>query len=140
MLVYTSPDRHQLSIFKHLTSVCTTSTRKCYGSSLSLSFPIRNSVTHTILCPLPSCKLVCWTSIIFSRRTTLAKIQGPKWASWTRLWLVKMLASGDSASLFSVVNQKYGSLARIRTNNMLTNDPALPRRVLAVRSGCTRGP
>ena len=54
------------------------------------------------------CKLVFWMRIVYIQRPTLAPIPGPKWASWTRIWLVKTLASGDSARIFSDINKEYG--------------------------------
>jgi hypothetical protein len=53
-------------------------------------------------------KLVRWTRILFSQRKTLSSIPGPRWAAWTRFWLVKTLASGESAAKFVEVNKLYG--------------------------------
>jgi hypothetical protein len=38
------------------------------------------------------------------------------------------------------VNKKYGSVARIGPNNLITDDPEFTRRILAARSHYTRGP
>ncbi|KAF2147000.1 uncharacterized protein K452DRAFT_314252 [Aplosporella prunicola CBS 121167] len=65
---------------------------------------------------------------------------GPRWAAYTRLWLCKVLASGNSAQTFVDVNAKYGPVARIGPNNLVTSDPDLTRRILAARSHYTRGP
>ncbi|KAB2573396.1 Pisatin demethylase [Lasiodiplodia theobromae] len=66
--------------------------------------------------------------------------QGPSWAAYTRLWLCKTLASGSSAQIFVDVNKKYGPVARIGPNNLVTDDPEFVRRILAARSHYTRGP
>ena len=55
-----------------------------------------------------SCKLWFWITFLYLYRPTLSNIPGPKWASWTRLWLVKVLASGDSAQKFLDINRQYG--------------------------------
>ena len=70
----------------------------------------------------------------------LSQFQGPFWASFTRLWLCKALASGNSSERFVEVNQKYGSLARIGPNHLITDDPEFTRKILAARSRYTRGP
>ncbi|KAI9701772.1 MAG: hypothetical protein M1836_001115 [Candelina mexicana] len=70
----------------------------------------------------------------------LSQYRGPWWAAYTRIWLCKTLASGNSANIFVGINKKYGPLARIGPNHLLTNDPEFTRRVLAARSHYTRGP
>lgn len=65
---------------------------------------------------------------------------GPKWAAHTRLWICWMLASTDSAQRLVDVNRKYGSIARIGPNNLVTDDPDLTRQILAVGSKWRRGP
>ena len=77
---------------------------------------------------------------IANRYTHLAEYPGPSWAAYTRLWLSKTIASGDSARLFVDINKKHGPIARIGPNHLLTDDPELTRRVLAARSHYTRGP
>ena len=54
------------------------------------------------------CKLFFWIKFLYLQRATLSPIPGPNWASWTRLWLVKTLASGRSADIFVDVNKRYG--------------------------------
>ena len=110
----------------------------------------------TILLLSLSCKFFFWIRFIYLRRPTLAPIPGPRWAAWTRFWIVKTLASGKSAEVFVEVNKHYGmnrqhlnqgliiifsgSLARIGPNHLLTSDPDVTRRILTARSGYTRGP
>lgn len=48
---------------------------------------------------------------IITSWTHLSTIPGPRWASYTRLWLCKTIASGDSAQVFVNVNKKHGSYA-----------------------------
>ena len=101
------------------------------------------------------CKLFLWIKFLYVQRATLSPIPGPKWASWTRLWLVKTLASGRSADIFVDVNKRYGRttlaqtiemligvgpLARIGPKHLLTSDPTLTRKILAGRSRYSRGP
>lgn len=70
----------------------------------------------------------------------LDEYQGPAWAAYTRLWLCKTIASGDSANAFVAINKRFGPLARIGPNHLITDDPELTRRMLAARSHYTRGP
>ncbi|MCJ1258853.1 hypothetical protein MMC24_006687 [Lignoscripta atroalba] len=81
-----------------------------------------------------------WRDFILSQLRPLSDIPGPRWAAFSRLWLVKTLASGDSAVRFVEVNSQYGRLARIGPNHLLTNDPELTRRILATTSRYTRAP
>lgn len=70
----------------------------------------------------------------------LQDFSGPWWATYTRLWICKTLASTQSAEIFTEVNNKYGSIARIGPNHLVTDDPELTRRILAVGSKWHRGP
>lgn len=81
-----------------------------------------------------------FTSKIVNRFKHLAEYSGPWIAAYTRLWICRVIASGNSAQLFVDVNKKYGPIARIGPNHLLTSDPTLVRRILAARSHYTRGP
>ncbi|KAL2450600.1 Cytochrome P450 monooxygenase ABA1 [Exophiala dermatitidis] len=78
--------------------------------------------------------------VLRNRFCHLASIPGPWWAAYTRLWLCKTIASGDSARLFTEVNKKFGPIARIGPNHLITDDPDVTKRILAARSHYTRGP
>lgn len=58
-------------------------------------------------------KLFLWLNVFHLQRATLSTIPGPKWASWTRFWIVKTLASGDSAERFVQVNERYGKILSV---------------------------
>lgn len=70
----------------------------------------------------------------------LTDFSGPWWAAYTRLWLCKALSSAESAQLFVDTNKKYGSVARVGPNHLITDDPELTRRILAVGTKWRRGP
>ena len=53
-------------------------------------------------------QLVVWTRGLYTQHKSLSAIPGPRWAAWTRFWIVKTLASGESASKFVEVNKRYG--------------------------------
>lgn len=53
-------------------------------------------------------KLVFWGGFLYSQNFPLSKIPGPAWAAYTRIWLIKTLASGKSAQNFIDVNKEYG--------------------------------
>lgn len=38
----------------------------------------------------------------------LRSVPGPRWAAYGRLWMIKTLASGDSATRYVEVNKHYG--------------------------------
>ncbi len=77
---------------------------------------------------------------VVNRFTHLTEYRGPGLAAYTRLWLCYIIASGDSAQAFVSINKKYGSIARIGPNHLITDDPGLTQRILAARSPYTRGP
>ncbi|KAH8651554.1 cytochrome P450 oxidoreductase [Tricladium varicosporioides] len=99
---------------------------------------------HVLYLPLLAAvifvKVAFWVRILYRYRRPLSAIPGPTLAPWTRFWIVKTLASGRSHEIFIEINKKYGSLARIGPNHLITNDPATTRRILGVRSGYERGP
>lgn len=87
-----------------------------------------------------ACLLATVVSTLRVRFTHLAEYPGPKIAAYTRLWICKIIASGESSKLFVDVNKRYGSIARIGPNHLMTDDPELVQRILAARSHYTRGP
>ncbi|MCJ1404234.1 hypothetical protein MMC11_007459 [Xylographa trunciseda] len=52
--------------------------------------------------------------------------------------MLRTLASGDSAARYVDVNRRYGALARIGPNHLLTSDAVTTQRILAARSRYTR--
>lgn len=78
--------------------------------------------------------------VLVNRFTHLSEYQGPPLAPYTRFWLCKQIASGDSAQAFVDINRQYGSIARIGPNHLITDDPGLTQRILAARSPYTRAP
>ena len=103
-----------------------------------------------------TCKLLFFAGFGYHYRQTLATVPGPRWASYSRFWLLKAITSRDPVGSLIKVNKKYGkviwrelhsmvltfsgSLARIGPKHLLTSDPELIRRILAPRSGYDRGP
>ncbi|KAL9121435.1 MAG: hypothetical protein Q9187_002005 [Circinaria calcarea] len=85
-------------------------------------------------------KTIFWWGFIFEQLWPLSDIPGPRWAAYTRFWLIKTLASGHSAEKFVDINKRYGPIARIGPNHLLTDDPDLTRRILAAGSRYTRAP
>ncbi len=64
----------------------------------------------------------------------LAHIPGPLSGSFSKFWMIWANNSGRNHLLVAEVNAKYGSLARIGPNNLVTSDPDLIRRMNAPRS------
>jgi hypothetical protein len=50
-------------------------------------------------------------SVINTRFRHLSNFPGPWWAAYTRFWLVKTIASGDSAKRFADISKEYGKLS-----------------------------
>jgi len=68
----------------------------------------------------------------------LSHIPGPWLARWSSLWLVGAVWRKQSHLEFYEIAKKYGSLARIGPNLLITSDPELLRRMSAARSPYTR--
>lgn len=85
-------------------------------------------------------KLHLWIRVLWLQRPSISRVPGPRLAKWTRLWIARALATGRSHEIWTEVNTKYGRLARIGPNHVITDDPETTRRILAVRSGYVRGP
>ncbi|KAJ9137073.1 Cytochrome P450 [Pleurostoma richardsiae] len=70
----------------------------------------------------------------------LSHVPGPVWAAFSKYWMVKESLKGRQPTAIKEVTDHYGSLARIGPNELVTDDPEVLRRMMAVRSAYTRGP
>ncbi|EJP64697.1 Cytochrome P450 CYP570H1 [Beauveria bassiana ARSEF 2860] len=91
----------------------------------------------TALLTLP---LILAARKLLTARCHLRDFPGPFWAAYTRLWLCKTLASGNSAQIFVNINHTHGSIARVGPNHLVTSDPDLTRQILAVGTTWRRAP
>lgn len=69
----------------------------------------------------------------------LSHIPGPPSAGFSRLWMLRAATSGHPHLCTADVSKKYGPLARIGPNSLITDDPDLIRRMNAPRSPYRRG-
>jgi cytochrome P450 len=69
----------------------------------------------------------------------LSHIPGPTLGAFSKVWMIRACTAGRNHLLVAEVNAKYGSLARIGPNNLVTSDPDLIRRMNAPRSEYRRG-
>ncbi|KAL5115603.1 hypothetical protein ACEQ8H_006490 [Pleosporales sp. CAS-2024a] len=69
----------------------------------------------------------------------LAHVPGPLFAALSKAWMVKESLRGRQPISFKQVNDKYGSLARVGPNELITDDPDVLRKMMAARSAYTRG-
>ena len=69
----------------------------------------------------------------------LSHIPGPTLGALSKYWMLRATTSGRNHLLVAEVNAKYGRLARIGPNNLITSDPDLIRRMNAPRSDYRRG-
>lgn len=95
------------------TSIMETSFVPVYLKDLEMTIdPIQGFLLeHPGTAALSALSLLLLLKIILTIRTSwthLSTIPGPRWASYTRLWLCKTIASGDSAQVFVNVNKKHG--------------------------------
>ncbi|KAG4429416.1 hypothetical protein IFR05_015102 [Cadophora sp. M221] len=77
---------------------------------------------------------------VFLTWRRLSHIPGPFWASTSKYWMVSQSLKGQMHAALKEVTDKYGSLARIGPNDLVTDDPDVLRRMMGVRSPYTRGP
>ncbi|OKL60381.1 hypothetical protein UA08_04237 [Talaromyces atroroseus] len=85
-------------------------------------------------------RLGFWIRVIRLRNSYISRVPGPRLAAWSRLWIARALMSGRSHEIWVEANAKFGSVARIGPNHVITDDPDIIRRILAVRSEYVRGP
>ncbi|KAF2188485.1 putative benzoate 4-monooxygenase cytochrome P450 [Zopfia rhizophila CBS 207.26] len=76
---------------------------------------------------------------VYTAHTHLHGFPGPRLAAYTRLWMVEALRSEKCSTWYLETNERYGPLARIGPNNLLTSDPEVFRQVLGARSKYERG-
>jgi len=79
--------------------------------------------------------LAAWYAASWYR---LRHIPGPRLASLSYLWMLRICRSGQQAARYARVNGRYGRLARIGPNELLTDDPAVVRRMGGARSAYRR--
>ncbi|KAK2051337.1 putative benzoate 4-monooxygenase cytochrome P450 [Colletotrichum caudatum] len=70
----------------------------------------------------------------------LRQFAGPRWAAYSRLWLCKTIASGNLSQILLHVNAQHGLTARVGPNHLVTRNPELSRKILAVGSKWRRAP
>ena len=83
--------------------------------------------------------LVLWYSISAAlawRR--LRTFNGPALASFSYIWIARTSLSGRMWEIYRDTSAKYGSVARIGPNELVTDDPDIVRRLSAARSQYTR--
>ena len=68
----------------------------------------------------------------------LRQFKGPRWAAWSSLWYLHASVSGRAHLELSEVCNRYGPIARIGPNTLVTCDEELFRKINTVRSGYTK--
>lgn len=97
------------------------------------------SAQHVLAAAVSTLILFAIVNAVRSYRR-LSHIPGPRIASISRLWLLKSLLGPRNHLNVFETNLKYGPLARIGPNLLLTSDPELVRRMHAPRSPYRRSP
>ncbi|KAF8850435.1 cytochrome P450 [Acephala macrosclerotiorum] len=75
-----------------------------------------------------------WILVQYLSYRRLSHIPGPRLAAWSNLWLVKAIWGQQSHSGVYEVSRRYGPLARIGPNDLITTDIDLVHRIQAARS------
>ncbi|KAF3037391.1 hypothetical protein E8E11_000820 [Didymella keratinophila] len=83
--------------------------------------------------------LIAYLANVWYTWRKLSHVPGPTWAGFTKLWMVRQSVQRRQPYAFMEANNKYGSLVRVGPNEVITNDPEVLRKIMAVRSGYTRG-
>ncbi|RSM20322.1 hypothetical protein CDV31_000817 [Fusarium ambrosium] len=85
--------------------------------------------------------LIFWSGISTWRQyNRLCAFKGPRLAGFSKWWLIKTVGSGRAYLDFWEVTKKYGSIARVSPNDLLTDDPDLMKHILNVRTEYRRSP
>ena len=100
--------------------------------------------------------LFCYLIYTFWTWRRLSHIPGLFWPTLSKLWLAKQSLECRQPFAFKYINDTYGenislrskkynlkdegSLARVGPNELITSDPEVLQKIMAVRSNNTRGP
>ncbi|AEO63946.1 cf4974fb-3452-4ca8-bf80-67d173cbdc92 [Thermothielavioides terrestris] len=82
--------------------------------------------------------LACLVSTYVAAWYRLRHFSGPRLASFSYLWMLRICLSGKQAARYEHINDKYGHVARIGPNDLITDDPELVRRMNGARSAYGR--
>ncbi|KAF1934828.1 cytochrome P450 [Clathrospora elynae] len=86
-----------------------------------------------------STSLLAYVAYVAWQWHRLSHIPGPFWASLSKFWMVKQSLNKRQPLAFKEMTDKYGTLVRVGPNDLVTDDPEVLRRMMAVRSDYTRG-
>ncbi|EEY20300.1 pisatin demethylase [Verticillium alfalfae VaMs.102] len=76
-----------------------------------------------------------WTAVsVFRQYLRLRHIRGPRLAGFSQWWLVRRVGGGRTHLDLYEVCEKYGDIARVGPNDLITSDPDLMKRMLNVRT------
>ncbi|KAI0406531.1 cytochrome P450 family protein [Xylaria palmicola] len=79
------------------------------------------------------------TVVRFIQWRRLSHIPGPLGVGWSKLWLLRHVASGKLPKKLEEISGDYGPLVRIGPKWVVCSDPTEIRRMWAIRSGFHRG-
>ncbi|RDW68159.1 hypothetical protein BP6252_09555 [Coleophoma cylindrospora] len=77
---------------------------------------------------------ICWLAQALRAWFRLRHVHGPFSASFSNFWLIRHVSAGVMHLDLAEVCEKYGSLARIGPDTLVTRDPEIWKRMLAVRT------
>lgn len=103
---------------------------------LKLSIPSMENVLLLALVAIP----LWYTVTAFISWYRLRGIPGPFLASFSYVWLARIATSANQEELYRDVNKKYGPLARVGPNELLTDDPDVLRKTGSARGKYGKDP
>ncbi|KAF2867781.1 benzoate 4-monooxygenase cytochrome-like protein P450 [Massariosphaeria phaeospora] len=83
--------------------------------------------------------LLLYTTLKYLQYARLRAFPGPFSTGWSEIWHTRAILSMRSHVRYKEVTDKYGPIARIGPNELLTSSAPLLTHMSAVRSGYTRG-
>lgn len=82
---------------------------------------------------------LAYVARLYSQYARLAAFRGPRTTGFSSLWILRAIHRQKTNLEYRDVNAKYGPLARIGPNELLTDSPELLWRMSAARSPWTKG-
>lgn len=146
-LAYTSTTRHTNTAFPTMT---TPMLAQVYFEPSQIA-----RTTKTVILGFITALIVGYSIRAWHEWRRLSHVPGPFVAAFTKLWLVFQSSKRRQPYAFKEANDRYGetedlcrfdrtdvaggSLVRVGPNEVITNDPEVLRKIMAVRSAYTRG-
>lgn len=107
------------------------STSRQVSNCVAAAMDQASSLCHTTL-SLVVAGLVLLVTIVIYRRylSPLSTIPGPFWASFSRLWHLRITVQGNQNEQLTEAHEKYGHFVRLANNEVSVSHPDAVRKIL----------